>query len=33
LCEIRKECKWHLCNAHPDLWGRSYEKVKRFCMA
>jgi hypothetical protein len=22
-----KECKWHLCSALQDLWGKSYKKV------
>jgi len=30
LCEIRKECKWHLCNALRGLWGTSYKNVKCF---
>jgi hypothetical protein len=27
LCEIRKECKWHLRNALQVLWERSYKNV------
>jgi len=27
LCEIRKECKWHLCKGLRSLWERSNEKV------
>jgi len=30
LCEIRKQCKWHLCNVLQGLWDRSYEKDKCF---
>jgi hypothetical protein len=31
LCEIRKECKWHLCNALQSLWERSYQKKLFLC--
>jgi hypothetical protein len=29
LCEISKECTWHLCNARRGLWERSYEKGQK----
>jgi len=30
LCEIGKECKWHLRSALRDVWGKSDEKVRCF---
>jgi hypothetical protein len=27
LCEIRKECKWHLCNGFRGLWAEAVKEL------